>query len=350
MNRPVISNVASDSGFNVETELRPFGSRSGWKQDADLDLLHRRFPTHCPYHLLHNLLQLHFGRHEMCTAAPFSVEMCRHGTHAKPVLSQEQMRATAPAEGALLLLPFGLSCRACDDDVGLVAGCAECESLDDGEACGGCRRVWFGGHPHPATQLPQDGRPVELEGWRRAVGLPGAGGLEGQEEWSDEEEGWGEEEWEEEEEEWEDEEAEYWGCAEDGEEDASWDAEGDGDCYGDDYGSGDDGWQAQGGPAGAGADSWGAGQWVEDGWGSWAWVVDFAAPAAASTVPAAGAPAPDVAAVAAAAAVQAVLAAGAAPAAPGPAAGAASAPSVSKRLRILELKLELKQLKKPRLS
>eukprot|EP00966_Prymnesium_polylepis_P292411 6753225-Prymnesium_polylepis.1 len=65
------------------------------------------------------------------------------------------MRATAPAEGGLLLLPFGLSCRACDDDVGLVAGCAECESLDVGEACGGCRRVWCGGHPHPATQLPQ---------------------------------------------------------------------------------------------------------------------------------------------------------------------------------------------------
>ena len=74
------------------------------------------------------------------------------------------------------------------------------------------------------------------------------------------------------------------------------------------------------------------------------------APAAASMAPAAGAAAPDVAAVAAAAAVQAVLAAGAAPAAPGPAAGAASAPGVSERLRILELELELKQLKKQRLS
>ena len=84
MDRPVISNGASDSGFDVETEVRPFGSRSGWKQDADLALLHRRFPGHCPYHLLHNLLQLHFDRHEMCTANPFSVEMCLHCTHAKP--------------------------------------------------------------------------------------------------------------------------------------------------------------------------------------------------------------------------------------------------------------------------
>ena len=62
MDRPVISNVASDSGFDVETEVRPFGSRSGWKQDADLALLHRRFPGHCPYHLLHNLLQLHYSQ------------------------------------------------------------------------------------------------------------------------------------------------------------------------------------------------------------------------------------------------------------------------------------------------
>ena len=48
---------------------------------------------------------------------------------------------------------------------------------------------------------------MELEGWRRAVGLelPGAGGPERQEEWSDEGEEWGEEEWEEEEEEQDDE-------------------------------------------------------------------------------------------------------------------------------------------------
>ena len=109
MERPVIVNVASDSGFDVETELRPFGSRSGWKQDADLALLHRRFPGHCPYHLLHNLLQLHYGRHEMCTAPPFSVDICKHGSHAKPVLTHDQMRADAPAEGALptfFTIPF----------------------------------------------------------------------------------------------------------------------------------------------------------------------------------------------------------------------------------------------------
>jgi hypothetical protein len=45
MNRPVIATWPATPASNVETELRPFGSRSGWKQDADLDLLHRRFPA-----------------------------------------------------------------------------------------------------------------------------------------------------------------------------------------------------------------------------------------------------------------------------------------------------------------
>ena len=107
---------------------------------------------------------------------------------------------------------------------------------------------------------------------------------------------------------------------------------------------------SQGGPAEAGADDWGAGRWIKDRWGNWAWTVDFAASAAASAVPATGAPAPEVAAVAASqlvsAAVQAVLAAGAAPAAP----VVASAPGVSERVRILELQLELEQFKRQRLA
>jgi hypothetical protein len=353
MERPVIVHVSDGVASGFATEVWPLGTRPDWKKDADLALLHRRFPGHCPYHLLHNLLQLHYGRHEMCTAPPFSVDVCKHGSHAKPMLTHDQMRADAPAEGALLLLPFGLSCRACDDHVGLVAGCAECELLDDGDVCGGCRRVWVGGQPLPATQLLAAGRQCDLEEWQRAVGLgeqvPSTGGPTEPEEYSEEE--WlGEEEWEEEEEEedWEDE-AEEWEEWEDALEaeagGASWGAEEE-----EDHGGGGVGWRAQGGPAGAEADDWGAGRWVEDRWGGWAWVVDFTASAAASTVPAAGAPAPDVAAVVAAAAVQAVLAAGAAPTAPGPAGVAASAPGLSERVRILELELELEQLKRRRLA
>ena len=350
MERPVIVSVGADGDRRLQMEVWPMGSRPSWKEDADIGLLQRRFPGHCPHHLLHNLLRLHYGRHELCTAAPFSVDMCRHGTHAKPVLTHEQMRTDAPAEGALLLLPFGLSCRTCDDDVGLVAGCAECELLDDGDSCGGCRRTWCDGRPFPATTLLQCGRWVELEDWQRAVGLgyqlPSAGGP--LEQWSSEEEEWGEEDWYGEEawngeDDWND--SGSWEEPAEEEERTSWNAENVDGC-----GGGDNDWQAQEGPADAEADGWGAGRWVEDRWGGWAWVVDFAAPAAASTVPAASTPAPDVAAVAAAAAVQAVLAAGAAPAAPGPAGVAASAPGVSERVRILELELELEQLKKRRLA
>ena len=100
------------------------------------------------------------------------------------------MRVTAPAEGALLLLPFGLSCRARDDDVGLVYGCAECELIDDEEVCGGCRRFWQNGRPWPAAQLLSAGVPVDLEEWQLAVGLgqkmPSASAQVGPTEWSGE--------------------------------------------------------------------------------------------------------------------------------------------------------------------
>jgi hypothetical protein len=281
-----------------------------------------------------------------CTsaAAPFSVEMCQHGTHAKPELSLEQMRAAAPAEGGLLLLPFGLSCRACDDNGGLVAGCAECEYLTVGEVCGGCRREWQGDRPFPASQVPQSGRQVDLEEWRLAVGLrsqlPSSSGPVEQEGWSDYEEDWDGQEWEEAE-------SDEWG-GDENEDAASWDAEESG------------GWSGQGGPAGDddagdpedGAGDWGPGCWAKDRWGNKSWSVDFT-PTAASTVPAAGTLAPDPAAVAASAAtaaVQAVLAAGASLAAPGPAGSAAATPGADGRIRILGLELELEKLKSRRLS
>ena len=361
MERPVIVDVGFDTASGrFETEVWPMGTSPAWRRDADIELLRRRFPGHCPHHLLHNLLQLHYGRHELCTAAPFSVDMCRHGSHAKPVLTHQQIRAYAPAEGALLLLPFGLSCRACDGGAGLVAGCAECEILGDGDFCGGCRRVWLDGHPFPATQVPAAGRQVDLEDWQLAVGLgspapPRAGCRVAQDRWSDEGEEWGEEEWTDEEDEEEGSiDAEGWDDAEEGNDAASWGGgAGEWDGAGDDYvHSGRSGRQAGGDTAG-GPGAWGAGMWVEGRRGDWAWVVDFAASAAASTGPAASAPGPDVAAVAASAAteaVRAVLAAGAAPIAPAPAGASAAAPGVSERIRILELQLELESLKRRRLA
>ena len=46
-------------------------------------------------HLHYNLLQLHYGQHPLCTAQPFTNEQCRHGSHAKPLLTWQQMRLTA---------------------------------------------------------------------------------------------------------------------------------------------------------------------------------------------------------------------------------------------------------------
>ena len=350
MDCPVIVVVGSLSS-GLETELHPLGLRSRWHEQEDTRFLSHRFPGFCPHHILHNLLGLHYSRHESCTAAPFSDQSCRHGSHQRPGLSREEMIYAAPADGAVIFLPFGLSRRAGDGL--LVAGCADCERLLDGDVCGACRRRWNAGahHPAPANGCPGLGRRASLAGWRAAVDLTGEEAGEGpvaEESGEESEEEWGEEEWEDE------------GEGEDLEDSSEeWEDAHEGDTYeGDAYegdAAGGGAWDAgdaprargRGGASAGASRNWGAGQWVEDRRGGWAWVVDFTAPAAASTVPAANAPAPGVAAVAAAAAVQAVLAAGAAPAAPSI---AAPAPGVSERVRILELELELDRLKRRRLA
>ena len=354
MERPGLAVVHSRAGD--ETTVALLGVQAE-QQKADIHFLRHRFPGVCPHHLLHNLLRLHYGRHELCTAAPFSTAMCRHGTHAKPVLSLEEARHTAPAEGSLLFLPFGLSCRA--SDVGsLVAGCADCQHLNLRDCCGSCRRMNLGDRYEPASTLVAAGFNANLDPWQAAVGLgapaPRADAYAMTGPWGDdEEEEWGGEDWYDEEEDWNgedewEEDSEEWATA-------SW---GDGAA---EWGGAGDEWDAQdehaehradvGSASGPGA--WGAGAWVEDDWGNWAWVMDFAASAAASTGPAAVPPETDAAAAAASAAtaaVRAVLAAGTGPAAPAPADDSAAAPDVSERIRVLELELELERLKRRRLA
>ena len=347
MDCPVIVIVGSASS-GLDTELHPLGRRSRWHVQEDTRFLAHRFPGFCPHHILHNLLGLHYSRHESCTAAPFSDQRCRHGSHQRPGLSREEMIHAAPAEGAVIFLPYGLSRRAGDGL--LVAGCADCERLLEGDVCGACRRRWNAGadHPTPANGYPGLGRLASLAGWRAAVDLTGEQAEEGpvaEESGEESEEEWGEEEWEGE---GEDEDLED---VSDEWEDAHEGYTYEGDAYEGDAADGGawnsgDAPRARGrGGAPATSRDWGDGQWVEDRQGSWAWVVDFAAPAAASTVPAANAPAPGVAAAAAAAAVQAVLTAGAVPAA---SSVAASAPGLSERIRVLELELELERLKAKR--
>ena len=194
------------------------------------------------------------------------------------------MLNAAPAEGAVIFLPFGLSRRAGDGL--LVAGCADCEQLLAGDACGACRRRWNAGAPYPtpASGHPGLGGYARLAGWRAAVDLTGEDAGEGpvaEESGVESAEEWGEEEWEDEGEgeDWNDA-SEEWEDAYEGEdayeEDAYEGAEGGG-------GWDDGGWDDGGGPGargGGGASAqasrgWGAGRWVEDRWGGWAWVVDF---------------------------------------------------------------------------
>ena len=289
------------------------------EQEEATSFISQRFPAHCPHHLLHNLVNGHYTQHQLCSARPFQNEQCRHGTHARPQLPADEMERCAPAAGALIFLPFGLSCRVNGSGVGcrsrLVAGCADCEFLGDGDTCGACRRVWTHGGAYPARGIRgTEGQYASLATWRESVDLSGACLPECGE--VDEEESWGEEDWGEED----------WGEEEDYEEDGdgeeAWEEEEEEQVAaptdrggGDDTGNGGDG----------GAPAWGDGRWASDGRGGWSWTVDFPvalpAPVAAAVAIVPAAPRPEV------------------PAAP--AAAAASDATV----RILELELELARLR-----
>ena len=160
------------------------------------------------------------------------------------------MRSTAPAEGANILLPFGLSCRNSDANVGLVAGCADCETLESGDTCGSCRRLWHGICPVPAVGFYRNlGGSACLEAWRDAIDLrcprgdlvrgraAGGGGNHGESE-----EEYGEEEWYEEEEWCEEEE-----------------------------------WDGEEGAGGEDEERWSRGNWSKDRRGNWQWSVDSTA-------------------------------------------------------------------------
>jgi hypothetical protein len=158
LNCPVIIAVSGDYG--PETELWPDGRRVSWHEQEDLRFLQQRFPGFCPYHILHNLLGLHYSRHGFCTAAPFSDGLCRHGSHQRPSPSREETISTAPAEGAVVFLPFGLSRRAGD---GLLAtGCVDCEHLQR-KRMPAARAVAFGpgaARCQPAGTLIMDAVPA----------------------------------------------------------------------------------------------------------------------------------------------------------------------------------------------
>ena len=195
------------------------------------------------------------------------------------------MRLTAPAEGANILLPFGLSSRNNDDDVGLVAGCADCQFLEAGDVCGSCRRLWHGDMPVPAVDFLRNlGGPADLDNWRDAVGLPAPeeAAPRQEEEPEKEEEEWG---------------TEWYGEKECPEEEA-WEG------YAEEEGGEEAEWDAAEDAGGEGEESWDRGEWSQDRRGDWQWSVDFTRVKAADA--AVQQPAVDLAAIVAAAVKAAV--------------------------------------------
>ena len=311
---------ADPGGFAPEGRFLP----DAYERDRTIAFLMQRFPPHCPHHLLHNLLNGHYSRHPLCDARPFHDDQCRHGSHSRPQLSAAEISSTAPAAGVVIFLPFGLSYGTSpfENENRLVSGCADCEPLQDGDTCGGCRRVW---HPESGCAVPArgfagtTGEYASLHAWRESVWLTGSClPVDGE---VDEEECWGEEDWDEEdwgEEDWGEEEED----GEDGEGEEEWADEAEGVAVQGDWdGDGEEEYSDQGAP------SWGAGRWARDGRGGWSWIVDFPA---APLAPAEAASAP-------------------APAVPPEPAVAATAPAPAEAagtvLRVLELELEVARLK-----
>ena len=107
---------------------------------GSITLMQERFPRFCPYHLLHNLLGGHYSRSPPCSAEPFKDVQCVHGSHSRP--PPDAYASTAcPAQGAVVYLPFGLSCRAgCVDS--LAVGCVACPGFGTTMACASCRVRW----------------------------------------------------------------------------------------------------------------------------------------------------------------------------------------------------------------
>ena len=209
MERHVVVAVATTGGpdANYVTELKVLENK---ETEDSTHFLQHRFPLHCPHHLLHNLLNGQYSRHPLCDARPFHDDRCRYGSHSRPQLSATEISSTAPAAGVVIFLPFGLSYGTSMAGASrFVSGCADCEFLDDGDACGACRRVWHGGSAVPAQGLMgTEGQYASLAAWRESVDLSGSCLPECGEEEADED--WGEEDWE----------AEDWREEEDGEEDA----------------------------------------------------------------------------------------------------------------------------------
>ena len=110
--------------------------------DRNLEIIRRKFPTHCPFHIAHNILGGIFSAHDACTVAPFGGGDCAHGSHADPARTAEAKKChkSQLAFGKTLQLQLGFSRRAGSSK--LHDGCILCQELEFGIACTSCGRAW----------------------------------------------------------------------------------------------------------------------------------------------------------------------------------------------------------------
>ena len=183
----------------------------------NLEVIRRKYPGLCPYHITHNILGLNFEQHGSCTARPFSDGVCVHGRHSDPALSAEARSCKGQvAVGKTLQLPLGLSRRAGSSK--LVDGCVACNAESEFDtACVACGRAWtrsrrLGSRPvaaDDAAYYKWCSVEIQRQGGHVDGGEDGGGGR-----WQEEEE------WEAEGEEWYGE--EEYGGEEEGYEEAEW--------------------------------------------------------------------------------------------------------------------------------
>ena len=191
-----------------KTGLTSFECDKSLATDRNLELIRRKFPDHCRFHIAHNVLGGKFEQHGACTVAPFGNGICTHGSHADPAsttVAQEQRRSQVSCE-KILQLPLGFSRQAGSSK--LADGCGLCETLDFDVACTSCGRSWVRSRRKGSKPVAADDAAWHT---RCQQGLQQQGGDDydeygeeapwfgnheggGEKEWWDEEDGPGEEE------------------------------------------------------------------------------------------------------------------------------------------------------------
>lgn len=93
---------------------------------GNLEIIRRKFPGFCRFHVAHNVLGGSFERHGACTAAPVSGGDCEHGSHTDPTTTAEARKGAS----CVLVRPrYTATLMACDQNEKLRPGQPQWPSL-----------------------------------------------------------------------------------------------------------------------------------------------------------------------------------------------------------------------------